>query len=370
MAAQQQQSIFHVIDVAHLNAERDVFMGLPVESTNKQTFHRVPIRSACMETVDERRVNVQFVHGSKTVVQSCRGLRRLLLKFHSVFVPGVKVYTEGEDNAGGGGQGMARVNLSMGFGLYDNRTGPTPEETQIMKNIDDLSAFIRSNLVTCEKMRTTLKMGPANMKPDQQRLLAETMDLYIIRPLSDSSTGGGNTGNGSAMGRNNNNGEERMRSRYCYVKLVAPEPHIPEVFHSYFWTPDGKSIPLKTIIEWRNFTATPYVEVEDVFVNKAMRSVQLKLRECVIIPPTERPSMRFSVCFPDRVCSTAKKTIDEKEEETCETLTQLPKRFRDEDHINDEEPRTKHRNKVIDKEEEEEVEDGEGEKESLSQVSA
>ena len=47
----------------------------------------------------------------------------------------------------------------------------------------------------------------------------------------------------------------------------------------------------------------PFVEVEDIFVNKALRSVQLKLRECIVYPPAERLSIRHSVCFPNKVCS-------------------------------------------------------------------
>lgn len=96
---------------------------------------------------------------------------------------------------------------------------------------------------------------------------------------------------------------DRSRSRYCYAKLVPPENNVHEMFHTYFWTPEGKSIPLAAVLGFRNFQAVPFVEVEDVFVSKAVRSMQLKLRECIVYPPAEQPSMRFSVCFPDRVCS-------------------------------------------------------------------
>lgn len=34
-----------------------------------------------------------------------------------------------------------------------------------------------------------------------------------------------------------------------------------------------------------------------------MHSLQMKLRECIVIPPPERPSLRFSVAFPERVCT-------------------------------------------------------------------
>lgn len=75
--------------------------------------------------------------------------------------------------------------------------------------------------------------------------------------------------------------------------------------YTYFWSPNGQRIPLQTVIGFKNFQAVPFVEVEDVFVSKAVRSMQLKLRECIVYPPSEQPQMRFSVCFPDQVCSRA-----------------------------------------------------------------
>ena len=57
----------------------------------------------------------------------------------------------------------------------------------------------------------------------------------------------------------------------------------------------------------------PYVEVEDIFVSKAVRSLQLKLRECLVIPPVERMQQRYSVCFPDRMCTMETPTADDKE---------------------------------------------------------
>ena len=43
-------SMFNVVPAADLKAERDVFLGLPVETTNKQTFHRVPDGARCSPT--------------------------------------------------------------------------------------------------------------------------------------------------------------------------------------------------------------------------------------------------------------------------------------------------------------------------------
>ena len=58
----------------------------------------------------------------------------------------------------------------------------------------------------------------------------------------------------------------------------------------------------------------PYVEVEDIFVSKAVRSLQLKLRECLVGPPVERLQHRYSVCFPDRICSAAAAAAEESED--------------------------------------------------------
>ena len=75
---------------------------------------------------------------------------------------------------------------------------------------------------------------------------------------------------------------------------VLPTSNAPEMFHTFFWTPsrggatahrtdrDGTSIPHDVVMRYQNFHVVPYVEIEDIFVNKAVRSVQLKLRECIV----------------------------------------------------------------------------------------
>lgn len=46
-------SIFHVIKAASLDAERDVFLGVPIEGSNKTApCHRVPVRSSNLENQD------------------------------------------------------------------------------------------------------------------------------------------------------------------------------------------------------------------------------------------------------------------------------------------------------------------------------
>lgn len=289
MAAAKNPSMFHVVNACELKPERDVFVGLPVETTNKQTFHRVPIRSACTEgPAGDRRVRVQLVDNNPNVVKSCQGLQRLLLKFPSAFVPGIKVFEASNDND--------RTNLSMGFALYDYRLGPTPEEQSVLDNIDALALFLRQQMVRCDRIRRTLKLGPDNMTSQQQQVAADMMDLHVARPAVDRS--GENRSARAAP-----DGMQTMPSRYCYVKLVPPDPNVNEIYHTYFWTVDGKRVPFETVVGFRNFHVQAFVEVEDIFVSKAVRSLQLKLRECLVVPPVERMQSRYSVCFPEKVCS-------------------------------------------------------------------
>lgn len=285
--------MFTVVPALDLNAQRDVYVGLPVENTNKQTFHRIPIRSSCTESdTGDRRIHVKFVPGSQHVVQSTQGLRRLLIKFPSVFVPGIKVFEASNDND--------RTNLSMGFALFDSRVGPSPDETKVMENLDGLAAFLRNNLVQCDRIRRMLKIGGENMTSAQQQVAADMMDLHVARPVDSSMY---NRATGSTAQRS---GEDRPSpARYCYVKLVAPDPAVSEKYHTFFWTVDGRALKFDTVLGFRNFQAQPFVEVEDIFVSKAVRSIQLKLRECLVVPPAERMQQRYSVCFPDRVCSNA-----------------------------------------------------------------
>jgi hypothetical protein len=94
-------------------------------------------------------------------------------------------------------------------------------------------------------------------------------------------------------------------ARYCNVKVVAPAANVPEMFQTFWWTPDGRPLTLERVRAWSNFRITPFVEIEDVFVNRAVRSIQLKLRECIVTPPAERVTVRTSLAFADRVCGGA-----------------------------------------------------------------
>ena len=172
----------------------------------------------------------------------------------------------------------ADPSMSIGFALYDGRCGPTPEETRVMANIDALASMIALTMTRCMQIRS--KVFPNSRSDADAQSLADSMDLFISR-------------------------QSRGATRYCNAKIVPQtEKRVNNIFHTYFWSPNGQSVPLDVVLGYRNFRIKPFVEVEEVFVSKAVRSIQLRLRECIVIPPLDRVSTRFSVCFPDRVCST------------------------------------------------------------------
>ena len=161
-------------------------------------------------------------------------------------------------------------------------------------------------MVQCDRIRRILKLGD-NMSPQQQQVAVEMMDLHVVRPIVEARLASTTT--------HNVQDPPHVPARYCYVKLVAPDPSVNEKYHTYFWTMDGQRLRFDAVTAFRNFQVQPYVEfrvpsaerilfkMEDIFVSKAVRSIQLKLRECLVIPPPERVQQRFSVCFPDRLCT-------------------------------------------------------------------
>ena len=224
---------------------------------------------------------------------------RAATQFPESYVHAVTVYDATVDHAD--------PSMSVGFALYDGRSGPTPEETRIMDNIDALASMIALTMTRCMQIRS--KVFPNSRSDADAQSLADSMDLFISR-------------------------QSRGSTRYCNAKIVPPtEKRVNNIFHTYFWTPNGQSVPLDVVMAYRNFRIKPFVEVEEVFVSKAVRSIQLRLRECIVIPPLDRVSTRFSVCFPDKVCSTAptdveapKRPREEEEEENADDKTESVKR--------------------------------------------
>lgn len=265
-------SMFRVVKAWEMVPERDVLVAFPKEFTTPHLYHRVPVRSSAGYGSDGRPSRVQFMEGQSHMVQSPNGLKRLLMEFPRAWTPGLRSYQNIEGT---------QPSMSMGFALYDPKMGPTHEEQESMNRIDQLAHFIKRTMLRCEKARKLLKLGNAVMDDKQQELAAEMLDMCIARPAT--------------IG---NDGQTR---RYCYPKVVLPGPNVPESFHTWFWTPNGEPIPLTTLHKYQNFFIVPFVEVDEVFVNKGIRSIQLRMRECIVYPPTERSLTRTSVCFPGRI---------------------------------------------------------------------
>lgn len=325
--------MFNVVSAATLDPERDALLCLPQEGQgSKQSFFRVPVRSSVTTTADEQqRIRVTLVPGCSGVVQHPRGLRRLLIRFPMSYVPRVNTF----DNNDGGERA---ANLSMGFALFDSMVGPTAEQTTIMRNIDALAQWIRLTMLRCDRIRVPLKLtgtaGGGTFTHEQAIVAADMMhDVFVAKQLESPPPSAPPAGMGgkapSAGGRGGSAVETgsgaRPRARYCYVKLVSPHGNAPEIFHSYFYTPAGKPIPFNTVVAWQNFHAEPFVEVEEVFVSKAVKCLQMKLRECIVTPPMERAQRRFSVAFPEVVCkSTEEPSPDEEEEVPVEKEEEPP----------------------------------------------
>lgn len=285
--------MFVVRAAADLDANRDAVLIVPTEGNNKQNFHRVPIRAA-PDNGAPLPNTVADVAGGLRVAQTPAGLRRLLLKFPESFCHGVKEFDTTEEE---------RQNVSLGFALFDHRAGPTAEQARVLENIDALSGRIRRTMYGCERIRTMLGFGSSKMSEDKQRTLAEEMDLWISKPINEdvppppvNNKRGHHAAATAAV-------EQRPRCRYCYVKMVPPSPNVNDMFLTYLWTPDGRPMGFDVVRRMQNFRVVPFVELEDVFVSKALRSLQMKLRECIVIPPPERPSHRLSAAFPHRVCT-------------------------------------------------------------------
>jgi hypothetical protein len=285
--------MFVVRAAVDLNPERDTVLIVPTEGNNKQNFHRVPIRAA-PEAGAPLPNEVADVAGGLRVAPTPAGLRRLLIKFPESFCHGIKEFDNTESD---------RQNLSLGFALFDHRVGPTSEQARVLENIDALSGCIRRTMYGCERIRTMLGFGSSKMSEDKQRTLAEEMDLWISKPINeDTPQPITNNKRGHALAAAAVP-DPRPHCRYCYVKMVPPSPSVNDMFLTYLWTPDGRPMGFETVRRMQNFKVVPFVELEDIFVSKALRSLQMKLRECIIIPPPERPSHRFSAAFPHRVCT-------------------------------------------------------------------
>lgn len=240
------RELFATYSAADLNPERHAVLALPTEGAKNS--HRVPIRAAADDG------SAPFLPGKHRLVAKTPGLRRLLVKFPESYCHSIKEYDTAEGE---------RTNLSLGFALYDPRDGPTPEESRVIDAMDAFAAWIRSTMVGSERIRTTVGLGPATMSEGKQRDKAESMDLWVAKPVDEATPAVPNhaaTRGGGAGGE-----PPRPRGRYVYVKLVAPSPTVNEMFHTYWWAPNGTPLTLDAVRRMQNFRIVPFIEMEDVF---------------------------------------------------------------------------------------------------------
>lgn len=299
---QHQQSVFHVVKAWEIDPERDVLLAVPADNAGgpnaKMGVCRIPVRSGRLVGADGQTLShVQMVPGQTHIVQRTRGLRRLLLEFPRTYTPGIRIFQQDNNsNSNNNSDGYGTSSMTLPFAMFDARAGPTELEQLVQSQMDHLSMFLRQQMLRCERIRAQSQGGSGGkggnhnnsnaalmmMDPEKERYAVEMMDMWVVKPAIT--------------------GTDGVSRRSCFPKVVPPQSNSPAIFHTYFWAPNGQPLTLATVQGFQNFQVIPFVEIEDIFINKVMKTPQLKLRECIVFPPAERPNSRFSVCFPDRVC--------------------------------------------------------------------
>lgn len=307
-------NVYLAMPILDVTPERDLYMALPTEMSvpgTRQTYYRAPIRSS-QTTNNNTGGVVERVDGATNIVKSQKGLRRLLLRFPKVFVPGIKQFSSTDNNSG------SRPQLSMGFAMYDGRKDePDAADKSLCAKVDEISSFLRRLVVGNPRMRKTLGLGYGNEMSDTEiRYAADALatKLSICRPLEDG-----------------------QKTRYCYPKLVAPDARTPSVFHTFFFSPNGAQIAFADVLAWeRPFHCEPFVEIEELFASKSVQSLQLRVRECVAYPPDTQASVRYSLSFPDVICDAAAATVTKKRarEEDDDTEKKEEEKKEDDQSVN------------------------------------
>ena len=99
------------------------------------------------------------------------------------------------------------------------------------------------------------------MTPEQQQVAVDMMDLHVARPV-DARAELGSYGRMGGAGQRGALDERPQPARYCYVKLVAPDPNVNERYHTYFCTMEGKPIKFDNVLGYRIGLSLPF-EVTD-----------------------------------------------------------------------------------------------------------
>lgn len=260
--------MYHAIPIEKVKPEQDMYVALPIEQPvpgTKSNYHRCHIRS---QNVQYDNATIQLAEGCTNVVQSSRGLSRVLLRFPQMFCPGIKAHVDDKTN---------KTQYTLGFALYDSRNEErTKEEEAILSAVDSLSAWLRRTFLSHKKIRKVLNMH-ADMGATEAAMAADMLDVHISRPLA-----------------------EDQKTRYVYTKLVPPAGNVPVCYHTVFWSPEGKRVPFNQVLEAGGaLTIEPLVEIEELFASKSVRSLQLRTRECIVHLRENKVNTRQSLCFPE-----------------------------------------------------------------------
>lgn len=274
---------FVVRDVRGLNAYNDLYVCLPMTrdtDSGKITYHRLPLRS---------RPDTVPVDAGNTIKFSPR-LKRFALKFSDVWVSHIRAFGENSDGVEES-PSTEQQKVTMGIALSDGRQGPTDEEADIISRLDHTTNFMRREMVLDADIRTTLNIaggGKKDISPEKADMFAETLDsINISKPLQGSTDVNPETG--------------RHPTRYIYPKVA-----LDGFMRTLFFTPDRKPIPIALARSWGSGCQAPVVlvELESIFCNKLVKSLQMRVLEAILIPPDVRArnQVRTSLLFPEVPC--------------------------------------------------------------------
>lgn len=270
-------------DVRELDASTDLSVCLPQTKEadgGKITYHRLPIR--CRPPIAPEAGNI-----AKTPA----GLKRFALKFTDRWVTSIRAFGETPGELAADTPSSDQQKVTMSIALSDGRNGPTEDEENIISRLDDTTNFLRRQMVLNAEIRSTLNVaggGKKEINEDNADMYADTLDtVNISKPLNGTADVDAETG--------------RHPTRYIYPKVT-----LNGYFRTLFFAPNEKPIPVSVARSWGSGCQAPVivVELESVFCNKLIKSVNMRVLEAVLTPPdiSLRNRVRTSLIFPDAPC--------------------------------------------------------------------
>ena len=304
-----------VINVEELEPHVDIALGFPLTKDlegGKMGYHRVPIR--CRTDTD-----------CPPVCKNTAGLRRLALRFENVWVPHIRAY--GDEGASlnpdpgavvrmcialGGKKrpdAVARMCMALtGNKKFDNVGDCTG--TIAIERLDEATRWIRKHMVLQPEIRQALGIAMGckkEMTEETAEVYAETLDtVNIVKP---STTNPWVKEAGEEEEEEEEEGEqegvetrgEGGLSPSAPVRYIYPKVAATGYYRSLLRTPSGGTITVAEARAWGNRGCRAdvvLVELESIFSNKLIRSIQLRVLEAIITPPAAGIPRR-SLLHPD-----------------------------------------------------------------------